>query len=314
MVGSPEMVPKSVKADAELWSAWLDSLAALPGDPYEAELRRFDDTVALFVHRVPIPYYNRVLLAETVDVSTVEEVASFYRDRMMPCRFDMNPCTANPDLLEALDAAGFRPAGFQSNLVGPVEFVDDPTPANWAVTEVSAGQLEFFADFLNRSYYHGERVPPGLMKFREATVRARHGRPGWHLYLCCVDGVPASGAVLYVHGGVATLNGAATAPAFRGRGCHRVLLRARINEAARSGCKLVVSRCGVGSASQRNLEIAGLQLSYTKVIWEHRGIAGRERRLEPLWTRTPETLLRPASVNGNTRQRRSSRARVNSLH
>jgi GNAT superfamily N-acetyltransferase len=277
MVSSPEIVLNPVQAEAEFWSAWLDSLAALPGDPYEAELRRFDDTVALFVHRVPIAYYNRVLLAESVDASTVEEVASFYRDRMMPCRFDMTPYTTDPDLLEALDAFGLSPAGFQSNLVGPVEYVDDLIPANWTVTEVSTGQLEFFADFLNRSYSHGERVPPRLMKFREATIRARHGRPGWHLYLCCVEGVPAAGAMLYVHGGVATLNGAATAPAFRGRGCQRALLRARINEAARSGCKFVVSRCGVGSVSQRNLERAGLQLGYTKVIWEHKGTAVKER-------------------------------------
>jgi GNAT superfamily N-acetyltransferase len=272
------MVLKPVQADAALWSAWLYSLAALPGDPYEAELHRFDDTVALFVHRVPIPYYNRVLLAETVDASTVGEVASFYRDRMMPCRFDMNPYSANSHLLEALDAAGFRPAGFQSNLVGPVEYVDDSAPKNWTVTEVSAGQLEFFAAFFNRSYYHGQCVPPGLMKFREATVRARHGRPGWRLYLCCVEGVPASGAMLYFNDGVATLSGAATAPEFRGRGCQRALLRARINEAADLGCKLVVSRCGVGSPSQHNLEKAGLQLSYTKVIWEHRGTAERARR------------------------------------
>ena len=292
MVGRPEMVLKPVHADAELWSAWLHSLASLPGDPYEAELRRFDDAVALFVHRVPIPYYNRVLLAGTVDASTVDEVASFYRDRMMPCRFDMNPYTANPVVLEALDAAGFRPVGFQSNLVGPVKYVDDRAPTDWTVTEVSAGQLEFFAAFFNRSYYHGQCVPPGLMKFREATVRARHGRPGWHLYLCCVDGVPASGAMLYVHDGVATLTGAATAPAFRGRGCQRVLLRARINQSADLGCKLAVSRCGVGSASQRNLERAGLQLSYTKVIWEHRGLAERQRRVE-LWTRSSEIKPTP---------------------
>jgi hypothetical protein len=294
MVASPDMVLKPVQADAELWSSWLDSLAALPGDPYEAELRRFDDTVALFVHRVPIPYYNRALLAESVDASTVEEVASFYRDRMMPYRFDINPYTTNPDLLEALDALGFRPAGFQSNLVGPAEYVDGLIPANWTVTEVRTGQLEFFADFLIRSYSHGERVPPGLMKFREATVRARHGRPGWHLYLCCVDGVPASGAMLYVHGGVATLNGAATAPAFRGRGCKQALLRARINEAARSGCKFVVSRCGVGSVSQRNLERAGLQLSYTKVIWEHKGTPDKERSAESRPDQPPG-VTRPAS-------------------
>lgn len=266
-----------VRSDADLWSAWLDSLAALPGDPYEAELHRFNDTVALFVHRVPVSYYNRVLIAEGVDASVVGDIASFYRERMMPCRFDVNPYTADSDLLEALDAVGFRPAGFQSNLIGPVNYVDEVAQDKLTVHEVSAGQIEFFADFYNRAYYYGHPAPRGLMNFREATVRARHDRPGWRLYLCCLDGVPAAGAMLYVDNKVATLSGVATAPTFRGRGCQRALLRARINESALMGCNMVVARCRVGSWSQRNLERAGLQTGYTKVIWEHRDVMDGER-------------------------------------
>jgi len=290
MVAGTEMALSLIRSDADLWSAWLDSLAALPGDPYEAELHRFNDTVALFVHRVPVSYYNRVLIAETVDASVVSDVASFYRERMMPCRFDVNPFTADSDLLEALDAVGFRPAGFQSNLLGPVHYVDDVATWKLTVDEVSAGQIEFFAGFFNRAYYYGQPAPRGLMNFREATVRARHERPGWRLYLCCLDGVPAAGAMLYVHNKVATLSGAATAPTFRGRGCQRALLRARINEAALLGCKLVVARCGVGSWSQRNLERAGLQTGYTKVIWEHRDAMGGERPVRRRQTSSAEKV------------------------
>jgi len=295
MVAGHEIALSLVRADADLWSAWLDSLAALPGDPYEAELHRFNDTVALFVHRVPVSYYNRVLIAETVDPSVVRDVASFYRERMMPCRFDVNPYTADSDLLEALDTVGFRPAGFQSNLVGPVDYVDDAAAGKLAVDEVRAGQIEFFAGFFNRAYYYGQSAPRGLMSFRKATVRARHERPGWRLYLCCVDGVPAAGAMLYVHNKVATLSGAATAPNFRGRGCQRALLTARINEAARLGCELVVARCGVGSWSQRNLERAGLQTGYTKVIWEHRDAMSGEPSARRRRTSSAEDVPEPGA-------------------
>jgi GNAT superfamily N-acetyltransferase len=280
MDAGTEVALRLIRADARLWSAWLESLSGLPGDPYEAELHRFNNSVALYVHRVPLAYYNRVLLAEDADESVVEEIASFYQRRMMPCRFDVNPYTADERLLDALDVAGFRPVGFQSNLLGSVDYSDEKLPQQLTVSEVTDTEIEFFAGFYNRSYYNGTRVPRALTRFREATIRARHGRPEWRLYLCRIDGVPAAGALLHINDGVATLTGAATAPSFRGRGCQRALLRTRINEAARVECELVVSRCTVGSESQRNLERAGLQTRYTKVIWEHRGIREHDRRTE----------------------------------
>lgn len=294
MVACSETALRLGRADADLWSAWLQALAALPGDPYRAELRRFNETTALLVHGVPIAYYNRVLMRDAPDPEVVDDIASFYGERLTPCRIDVNPYAANSDLLDALDSADFRPAAFQSNLFGRVVIVEDEPPPQVSVTEVCAGEIEFFADFYNRAYYHGQRIPKGLMSFRAATISARHGRPGWRMYLCRVDGIPASGAILYTNDGVATLTGAATIPAFRGRGCQRALLRARLNDAARSGCDLVVSRCGVGSPSQRNLERAGLQTGYTKVIWEQRGLAS--------------SSLRTASAESRPRSDRALRA------
>ena len=281
MNAGAEMALRLVRADAELWSAWVDSLAALPENPYEATLRRFEGTVALFVHRVPVAYYNRVIIDDNADAAILANIASFYRERMMPCRFDMSPYAADPEVLETLDMFGFRPAGFQSNLFGPVEYVNEKPIEKLTVSQVTAGQIEFFGRFFNNAYYEGQSVPRGLKKFREATVRARLGRPGWHLYLCCVDDVPASGAMLYANDGIATLTGAATASNFRGHGCQRALLRARINDAARLKCKLVVARCGVGTASQRNLERAGLQTGYTKIIWEHRDMLASKPQVRP---------------------------------
>ncbi len=285
MVARSEMALRLGRADADLWSAWLEALADLPGDPYGADQRRFNQTSALLVHGVPLAYYNRVLMRDAADPGVIDDIASFYRERQTPCRIDVNPYAANSDLLDALDSADFRPAAFQSNLFGGVTVIEGELPARVSVTEVCAGEIEFFAQFYNRAYYDGQRVPRGLMSFRAATITARYGRPGWRMYLCRVDGVPASGAILYTNDGVATLTGVATTPAFRGRGCQRALLRARLNDAARAGCDLVVSRCGVGSTSQRNLERAGLQTGYTKVIWEQRGLPARSLRTVPAGSR-----------------------------
>ena len=72
---------------------------------------------------------------------------------------------------------------------------------------------------------------------------------------------------MHEEGEVATLAGAATTPTLRRRGVQTALLHHRLTEAAASGSRLVVSRCGVGSPSQRNMERAGLGTAYTKVVW-----------------------------------------------
>ena len=307
MGATTELALRLGRADADLWRSWLRAVANLPGDPYGADVRCFGDAVALLVHGVPLAYYNRVLMIGSGDGGLVSEVANFYRSRMTPCRVDVIPYAADATLLESLDYEGFRPAALQSNLFGPAAFVEESPPDSLRVTDVLPGEINFFAHFYDRAYYDGRRIAAGVKEFRAATIRARYGRAGWRFYLCCVDGVPAAGAVLFVNDGVATLAGAATTPNFRGRGCQRALLRARLNDAAEEGCDLVVSRCGVGSASQHNMERAGLRTGYTKVIWEQRGIAdakwpadgsGRRgpRAVPEAPARSDEEKLLPAAV------------------
>jgi hypothetical protein len=66
------------------------------------------------------------------------------------------------------------------------------------------------------------------------------------------------------------LAGGATIFTLRGRGCQAALLEQRLLDASAAGADLVVSRCAVGSISQRNIEKAGLVPGYTKSIWQAR--------------------------------------------
>jgi hypothetical protein len=94
--------------------------------------------------------------------------------------------------------------------------------------------------------------------------------PSWRRYVATTDGRPVAGAVLNVVDGVGYLANAATIPDGRGRGCQGALIRRRILDAADAGCDLITSLATFGSASHRNMERAGLGLTYTLATWRVR--------------------------------------------
>jgi GNAT superfamily N-acetyltransferase len=105
---------------------------------------------------------------------------------------------------------------------------------------------------------------------REALVQIEYAAPEWRIYLACVDGCPAAMATLYVGGDMASIDGMATAPQYRRRGCQTVLLRRCITDAARAGCGLLVSQTEPSSTSERNMVRAGFRIAYTKLLYSER--------------------------------------------
>jgi GNAT superfamily N-acetyltransferase len=73
---------------------------------------------------------------------------------------------------------------------------------------------------------------------------------------------------IYVRAGEAALvDGAATLPEYRGHGCHSALLAHRFQAAYAEGARVAVTRTGAGSASQRNLERAGMRVCRRMEVW-----------------------------------------------
>jgi GNAT superfamily N-acetyltransferase len=83
-------------------------------------------------------------------------------------------------------------------------------------------------------------------------------------FLARIDGEPAGAGALAIHDGVAKLFSTSTIPAFRRRGVHSALLRARLQVAARV-CEIALVSAVPGSDSQRNLERAGFRVAYTRI-------------------------------------------------
>lgn|GEM_PF-3707474 len=81
------------------------------------------------------------------------------------------------------------------------------------------------------------------------------------------DGVACAIAMYLCVGDVALVDGAATVAEHRGQGCHSALLAHRFAAARAEGAAVAVTRTGAGSASQRNLERAGMEVSRRIEVW-----------------------------------------------
>jgi GNAT superfamily N-acetyltransferase len=73
---------------------------------------------------------------------------------------------------------------------------------------------------------------------------------------------------MYLRAGeTALVDGAATLPEHRGHGCQSALLAHRFQAARAEGACVAVTRTAAGSASQRNLERAGMRICRRMEVW-----------------------------------------------
>jgi GNAT superfamily N-acetyltransferase len=107
------------------------------------------------------------------------------------------------------------------------------------------------------------RIGYGLPEATETAIAGAHDA-GWRCWLALDGDEPASAAAMYVGEGAAYLGFAATLPEHRGKGAQSALLAARIEQAAASGCDVVLTETGERrddrpSNSYRNILRAGFR-------------------------------------------------------
>ena len=91
-------------------------------------------------------------------------------------------------------------------------------------------------------------------------------------YLAWVGGRPAGAAASFAHEGVVELGSDAVRPALRRRGVQRALIAARLADARADGCDLAMAITMPGSDSQRNLQRAGFELAYDRLVMIQNGL------------------------------------------
>jgi ribosomal protein S18 acetylase RimI-like enzyme len=236
-------------------------VAARPGNPLGAGVRRFGEAMALRAPPFGEHNFNRAYGFTDEALDAAREVAGWYSEADVAGAFEIAPGPPCTELMALLHGLGYRHTGFHAAFAGPAALPQAASPGLEVVRLQDETQLAVFSDAYHLGWNAMERRVP---------VEPWLAAPGWSLYLGLCDGAPAGAAILYLAGGDAYLADSAVDPAFRRRGVHRALLDRRCADAEAAGARLMVSGAEYLSASARNMLRKGLALLYTKAIWTRR--------------------------------------------
>lgn len=166
--------------------------------------------------------------------------------------------------LAPLVARGYHPIELSTVLHQPLVVAPlAPLPHPLRVRLIAADETDRWAATSAAAW--GET--PELAAFMLAFGRIAAGAAGCAAFLAEWDGEPIAAAAVNIHHGTALLAGAATIPAWRGRGAQAALLQARLHHAVSIGCDLAMMVAEPGSTSQRNAERQGFRVGYNRIKW-----------------------------------------------
>jgi GNAT superfamily N-acetyltransferase len=240
----------------------LEIIAARPGNPRGAAVRRYGDAVATRAPPFGEGLFNRAFGFTDATLDAATEVADWYAEASAPGAFELVPGPPSGALMAMLQARGYRHTGFHAAFAGPAELPQQPSPGVEVRRLTDATDLEAFSEVYHLGWNSSRfRFP------KEPWLTA----PGWSLYLGLCDGEPAGAAVLSLADGDAYLADSAVDPKWRRRGVHRALLDRRCADAAAAGAAVVFSGADYLSVSSHNMLRKGLALLFTRAIWTAAG-------------------------------------------
>lgn len=270
-LSSSDVVARLERSEARLIADAAAAAAARLG-PGAVEVVELAGGVA--AHAGPGAPFNKVAglgFAGVPDAHALARVEALFDARATPVRVEL-ASHADPAVARALAERGYRLVGFEDVLaldLGQGALADAP-----AGVEVRASPdderaawldvlVEGFATPDPRGVGGDDHLPREVL---EAALVDMSAMAGLERVLALVDGRPAGAASVRVHGGVATLCGAATRPELRRRGVQTALLARRLQRARDAGCDLAVVTTQPGSTSQANAVRQGFRLVCTRAV------------------------------------------------
>jgi GNAT superfamily N-acetyltransferase len=187
----------------------------------------------------------------------VAEIEHFFFSRDSAVSIDLCP-HADSSLREVLMNRGYRIADMSNVLVRDLR-----SDENWSVAvlvEPTQEEIEY-ARTLTCGFFGRDLITEDELRLGRTLYHMPSAQP----LIARFEGQAAGACGLSVRNGVGSFWGDATLPAFRNRGVHSAMIRARLNEAAARGCDLATAGTQPGSGSQRNYQRLGFDVAYTKM-------------------------------------------------
>jgi GNAT superfamily N-acetyltransferase len=264
-------------AEAVEAEARFQSLVNTPAETLGAAAARIGGGVVLSMRGSTTSFVNRALGFTTpITGRLIDEILDFYRSQRTPAAaIQLPPAMLPADWAEICASRGLK-AG--ESVIKLACRVDDaatgessrPLADGLRIAPVDRGDAERWGTAMVEWF----GVPdPGLA----AMMTAGAGHPRFRPYAVWKprpDGPDrmVAGGNVFVDGEVAELSGAATEPAFRGRGAQTALIAVRIDAARKAGARWVATEVGRpppghGGTSLDNMLRAGLRVLYVRQNW-----------------------------------------------
>jgi GNAT superfamily N-acetyltransferase len=197
--------------------------------------KRVGNLLQLTASKCDVLALNRVInvcLTERLQNNQVKDIIeSFKQSNAARFFVQLPPIEQSVKIAELLIANGFT---HYNNWVKLYRGID-PVPeiqTDLTIRQVDETYANDFARIVNECFGW-----PGLFILWMASVV---GRPNWYTYLAFDKHIPAATGAFYHHGDFAWIDFAATLPEYRNRGAQAGLLRKRIQDAKKLGCKYLV--------------------------------------------------------------------------
>ena len=199
-----------------------------------------------------------------VTAADLDRVEALYQGRQSFCEVVVSPY-ADMSLVQLLGQRGYAITEWNSVLVRVLVDLPPLDAPGIEIRRVSSADARLWAETIASGFADIVQVPADLF-IPFATA------PEAICYLAYIDGQPVGGAggSAFPAEGVASIYGASTVLAYRGRGVQNALLRARIRAAAELRCKYAVISTMPGTVSQHNAERNGFRVAYTKCSMQRR--------------------------------------------
>jgi GNAT superfamily N-acetyltransferase len=243
--------------------AYADLLRAAPPE-WQCQAERTPAGWLLLAPGLDILVFNRLVgcgIVEPAQRSDVEAaVARFQRAKLTKFGVQLSPAAQPPGVSRWLTEAGLAIRDRWTKLYRPASGVD-PVQTNLAVHLAGVEVRKIFAEIITTGF--------GMPVDARPWIESIAGRSGWRCYLAWKDSEPVAGAALYVHGEIAWLGVTSTLPAARRQGAQGALLRRRIEDARRLGCRWLVTETAEElptrpNPSYHNVRRAGFTVAYQR--------------------------------------------------
>jgi GNAT superfamily N-acetyltransferase len=237
------------------------------GQRFGFEVVQYDHATAFFAHRWPHTSHNlpfhRIFHYRAPSSAGADPLLDRLVDERIDAIIEVVPGAHLEATATLLHTYGFHPVWHIPWFHLPLGDVESASPSIELIRKVAPSEFAQFAAVLCAAYGYVGSEREAWHPFAQYGYRA----PGFVCFIASVDQHTAAAGVLHLNHTSALVDGAATLPAYRGRGLQKALLASRLWHAKQHGATHAFSRTGAGSISQANLEKIGMRILVHSTAW-----------------------------------------------